>query len=152
MLYRFQSQATKDLIMLEPQGRLFLEILNKPPKGPGILLSADLPAAIHKIQAAIEAEENKQKEELALRAALLDEAPSAAPASLGQTSTQGQGQDQQHAQGHDPGKVPAKAKGKAPHRSNEHPSDTVWLRQRAQPLLDMFRRSIAEKSDVVWGL
>ena len=55
MLYRFQSRATSDLIMLEPQGRLFLEILDKPLKGPGILVVADLPAAIQKIEAAIQA-------------------------------------------------------------------------------------------------
>jgi cyclopropane-fatty-acyl-phospholipid synthase len=105
MLYRFQSRATSDLIMLEPQGRLFLEILDKPVKGPGILVAADLPAAIQKIEAAIQAEDTQK--------------------------TQAQG---------------------APHVDAEEAPEKVWLRQRAKPLLDLLRRSLAAQQDVVWGL
>ncbi|MEP6874884.1 MAG: DUF1840 domain-containing protein [Burkholderiales bacterium] len=32
------------------------------------------------------------------------------------------------------------------------PRDGVTLRQRAWPLVDMMKRSIAEKADVVWGV
>ena len=100
--------------MLEPQGRLFLEILGKPLKGPGILLAADLPEAIAKIEAAIQAEENQLKEAQAIRAALAVQAPKTV--------------------------------------ADERDPDTVWLRQRAKPLLEMFRRSLAANHDVVWGL
>ena len=31
-------------------------------------------------------------------------------------------------------------------------SDTVRLRQRAAPFIDMLRKSVAEKADVVWGV
>jgi hypothetical protein len=64
MLYRFKSRATGDLIMLEPQGRQILEILGKPLTGPGILQALDLPAAIQKIEEAIQVEEARQKEAL----------------------------------------------------------------------------------------
>ena len=32
------------------------------------------------------------------------------------------------------------------------PRDSVTLRQRAWPLVDMMKRSIGEKSDIVWGV
>lgn len=109
MLYRFQSRATSDLIMLEPQGRLFLEILDKPLKGPGILVVADLPAAIQKIEAAIQAEDTQKTEAQGTPRVEEEEAEEAAP-------------------------------------------EKVWLRQRAKPLLDLMRRSLAAQQDVVWGL
>ena len=99
--------------MLEPQGRLFLEILDKPLKGPGILVVADLPAAIQKIEAAIQAEDTQKTE----------------------------------AQG-----TPRLEEEEAEKEAEEAAPEKVWLRQRAKPLLDLMRRSLAAQQDVVWGL
>ena len=56
MLYRFRSRATADLVMLEPQGRRLLTVLGKDPDKPGVLLVADMPAAIQALQADAEAD------------------------------------------------------------------------------------------------
>jgi len=62
MLYKFKSRATADLIMLEPNGRRMLQIIGKPvDEKQGILLPADMPAAITALEAAIEQEEARQK-------------------------------------------------------------------------------------------
>ena len=45
MLYRFKSQATGDLVMLEADGKHLLQIWGKDPSGPGVLLCADMDAA-----------------------------------------------------------------------------------------------------------
>jgi hypothetical protein len=57
MLYKFKSKATGDLIMLEPQGRQLLSIIGKEPTAQGILLVADMPAAMAALQAAVLAQE-----------------------------------------------------------------------------------------------
>ena len=64
MLYKFKSKATSDLIMLEPQGRQILQIIGKDHTDSlvrGILLPADIPAAIVALEAAIAHEDAQQK-------------------------------------------------------------------------------------------
>ena len=56
-LYRFKSRETADLIMLEPHGKRILQVLGKDPAHQGILLAQDMPAAIEKLRAAAQAEE-----------------------------------------------------------------------------------------------
>ena len=63
MLYRFKSKNMGDVIMLEPNGRLMLEIIGKAPGAKGIIFPEDMPAAIQAIEAAIKREElNKDKD------------------------------------------------------------------------------------------
>ena len=57
MLYKFKSQTTGDLIMLEPNGRRVLEIIGKDPAPKGIVLPDQMPAAIAKLEAAVAEEE-----------------------------------------------------------------------------------------------
>ena len=61
MLYKFKSKATGDLIMLEPNGRRVLEIIGKAAGPKGIILAADMPAAISALETAIAAEEAERK-------------------------------------------------------------------------------------------
>ena len=53
MLYKFKSKASGDLIMLEPNGRRVLEIIGKDPAPQGIVLPAQMPAAIAALEAAL---------------------------------------------------------------------------------------------------
>jgi hypothetical protein len=46
MLYRFKSQATGDLVMLEKDGKRLLEVWHKDPSGPGVLLFDDMVSAV----------------------------------------------------------------------------------------------------------
>ena len=57
MLYRFKSKNMGDVIMLEPNGRLMLEIIGKPPGPRGIILPEQMPAAIQALEAEIKREE-----------------------------------------------------------------------------------------------
>lgn len=57
MLYRFQSHATPDLLMLEPVGRQVLKIWGKNPDTAGILLVSDMPQAVAQLRAAVAEEE-----------------------------------------------------------------------------------------------
>lgn len=58
MLYKFKSRATADLIMLEPNGRRMLQIIGKAvDEKQGILLPAEMPAALAALEAAILQEE-----------------------------------------------------------------------------------------------
>jgi len=57
MVYCFKTKAAGDVIMLDQNGKRLLEILGKDPVGPGILLAAQIPAAIEAIQQAVEQEE-----------------------------------------------------------------------------------------------
>ena len=61
MLYKFKSKATGDLIMLEPNGRRGLEIIGKDAGPKGIILPAEMPAAISALEAAIAREEQEEK-------------------------------------------------------------------------------------------
>lgn len=60
MLYKFKSKVTADLIMLEPNGRQILQVIGKDDAQDlrkGILLPADMPAAITALQRAIAQDE-----------------------------------------------------------------------------------------------
>lgn len=57
MLYKFKSKATGDLIMLEPQGRQILSLIGKEPGPKGIILPAEMMAAITALQEAVLREE-----------------------------------------------------------------------------------------------
>ncbi|BDI08204.1 DUF1840 domain-containing protein [Sphaerotilus microaerophilus] len=57
MLYKFKSKATADLIMTEPVGDRLLRLIGREPAPQGILLLADMPAALEALHAAIEADE-----------------------------------------------------------------------------------------------
>jgi hypothetical protein len=53
MLYKFKSKNAGDVIMLEPNGRKLLELIGKDAGPTGIILAAQMPAAIQALQAAI---------------------------------------------------------------------------------------------------
>ena len=59
MIYKFHSKATGDVIMLGPQGDHMLRVLGREPAEKGIVEADDLPGAITKLQAAIDAEVEK---------------------------------------------------------------------------------------------
>jgi hypothetical protein len=106
MLYKFQSRAAADLLMLEPQGRRILQIIGKHEESRrGILRPAEMLAAI-----------------AALEAAMVDEERQAAEARENETD------------------------------DGSNADETVSLRQRATPLIEMLRRSLAAGKDVVWGV
>lgn len=54
MLYRFKSEVTADIIMLEPNGQQILEIIGKSIDRQGIILPEHMQLAIEKLQLAIE--------------------------------------------------------------------------------------------------
>jgi len=55
MLYRFKSQATEDIVMMEGNARQLLEIVGKP-SSKGILTVEQLPAAIAALESAVKAD------------------------------------------------------------------------------------------------
>ena len=61
MLYKFKSKNAGDLIMLEANGRRVLEAIGKDAGPTGIILAAQMPAAIEALNAAIALEESTQK-------------------------------------------------------------------------------------------
>jgi hypothetical protein len=61
MLYKFKSKAAGDLIMLEPNGRRVLEVIGKDAGPKGIILPAEMPGAISKLEQAIASEEAEHK-------------------------------------------------------------------------------------------
>ncbi len=59
-MYKFKSRAAGDLIMLEPNGRQILTILGRTDAASqtqGILLPEDMPQALQKLEAAVQADE-----------------------------------------------------------------------------------------------
>ena len=60
MLYKFKSKATGDLILLEPQGRQFLQLIGKAVEPKGIIEAEQMPEAIKALQDAVAAEELQQ--------------------------------------------------------------------------------------------
>ena len=60
MLYKFKSKAAGDLILLEPQGKQFLQLIGKTVQAKGIIEPGDMPAAIAALQAAIAQQEAEQ--------------------------------------------------------------------------------------------
>lgn len=67
MLFKFKSKITGDLIMLESNGRRVLQIIGKDPSQAGIILPAQIPAALSALISAI-AQEEKTNEESKLAA------------------------------------------------------------------------------------
>jgi hypothetical protein len=63
MIYKFKSPATGDLIMLGPNGDQMLRVLGREPAAQGIIETADMPAALAALQAAIAADEQPREEE-----------------------------------------------------------------------------------------
>lgn len=62
MLYRFKARNTGDVVMLEPNGRQLLEIIGKDPGPKGIVLAAQMPAAMAALEAAIARDEAEERE------------------------------------------------------------------------------------------
>jgi hypothetical protein len=107
MLYKFKSKAAGDLILLEPQGKQFLQLIGKPVQAQGIIEPQEMLAAIAALQAAIAAQEAEQQ--LA--------------------------------------KEQAKEKGQpAP------VFESISLRQRCKPIIDMLTRCQREHQPIVWGV
>ena len=76
-MYKFKSRAAGDLIMLEPNGRQILAIIGKldsPAEHQGILLPADMPAAIVALEAAV-AEDEIRRAQLTQQAQDAGEVP-----------------------------------------------------------------------------
>ena len=65
MLYKFKSKATGDLILLEPQGRQFLQLIGKAVEPKGIIEAEQMPQAIKALQDAVAAEELQLAEAVA---------------------------------------------------------------------------------------
>ena len=61
MLYKFRSKNAGDVIMLEANGRKVLEVIGKDAGPTGIILAAQMPAAVEALQAAIKLEESTQQ-------------------------------------------------------------------------------------------
>jgi hypothetical protein len=57
MLFKFKSQVTSDLIMLEPDARRLLRIMLGHDPDKGIILVKDLPAVIVKLETAVAQDE-----------------------------------------------------------------------------------------------
>ncbi|MDO8774644.1 MAG: DUF1840 domain-containing protein [Burkholderiaceae bacterium] len=57
MIFKFKSKIEGDLIMLEFSARHILQIIGKEPSPQGIILPADMPAAIAALEQAIAREE-----------------------------------------------------------------------------------------------
>ncbi len=107
MLYKFKSPAAGDLIMLEPNGRRVLEAIGKDAGSQGIILAADMGAAISALEQAVAQEDADHKAAVAL----------------------------------------AESKGEVTPKQ-----DTVSLRQRALPFIEMLKRCSAAGKDIVWGV
>lgn len=56
MLYQFKSQATADVVMLEPNARQLLDVIGKTPSPQGIVTVDQIPAAISALETAIHRE------------------------------------------------------------------------------------------------
>ena len=65
MLYKFKSKATGDLILLEPQGRQFLQLIGKTVEPKGIIEADQMPDAIKALQEAVKAQEAAQAQAIA---------------------------------------------------------------------------------------
>lgn len=62
MIYKFKSDVTGNLIMMESDGDRLLRILGKEPAAQGIIELATLPAAIKALKAAIAQEETQPRQ------------------------------------------------------------------------------------------
>ena len=107
MLYKFKSKAAGDLILLEPQGRQFLQLIGKAVEPKGIIEADQMPDAIKALQDAVATEELQQADAVAQ----------------------------------------AKAQGQTPPTF-----ETISLRQRTKPIIDMLQRCYKAGQPVVWGV
>jgi hypothetical protein len=112
MLFKFKSKACADLIMLEADGRRILRAMIGQEPHKGIVLVADMPAALQRLEAAVAEDEARRK-------------------ALAEQMARGELDKSQH---------------------SEEALPAVRLAQRAMPMLDMLRRSLAEEADLVWGV
>jgi len=53
MLYRFKSQATADIVMLQNTGEQLLAIIGKPIEAKGVITVAQMPAALAALEQAV---------------------------------------------------------------------------------------------------
>jgi len=106
-MYRFQSKADGDVLMMAPVGDQILRIIGREPSPKGIIESAAIPAAITSLEQAIAVVDSDRHHARTAGRDDDDEAGGAAAVGLG---------------------------------------------QRAWPLLEMMRRSLAERADIVWGV
>ena len=65
MLFKFKSKAAGDLILLEPQGRQFLQLIGKTVEPKGIIEPEHMQAAISALQEAVKAQEEAQAQAIA---------------------------------------------------------------------------------------
>ncbi len=121
MLYRFKSKAAADVVMVQAHGDRVLQAMGREPAPQGIVTVGQMGSVIARLRAAIEADE-------------LARSPGAS-ASTGAP---------------DAGGSATRAASPADEDDLRRP-DTVALRQRAWPMLDLLQRSLAESADVVWG-
>mgnify|MGYP003576447342 CR=1 FL=1 len=61
MIYKFKSKAAGDVIMTGPSGDQILGIIGKEPAAKGIVLPADMPAAIAALEHAVQEDEAARK-------------------------------------------------------------------------------------------
>ena len=61
MLYRFKSQATADVVMLEPNARQLLDIVGKAAGSRGIFTVDQIPAALSALEAAVHGEAEQHR-------------------------------------------------------------------------------------------
>ena len=73
MLYKFKSKAAADLIMLEPDARRLLKIMQGEPQAKGIVTVSQLPEVIARLQAAVQEEELRLKAWQEQRQQLVDQ-------------------------------------------------------------------------------
>lgn len=57
MIYKFRSKAASDVIMMGPNGDQVLRLIGREPATMGIVETADMPAAIAALRAAVERDE-----------------------------------------------------------------------------------------------
>jgi len=107
MIYKFKSKAAGDLILLEPQGKQFLQLIGKQVDAKGIIEPQDMPAAIAALQAAIATQEAEQ---LAAKEHAIEKGQ---PAPV---------------------------------------FESISLRQRCKPIIDMLTRCQREQQPIVWGV
>jgi len=65
MLYKFKSKAAGDLILLEPQGKHFLQLIGKAVEPKGIIEAEHMTAAIAALQTAVKTQEQAQAQVVA---------------------------------------------------------------------------------------
>ncbi len=119
MLFKFKSKANGDLIMLEPNGRRVLQIIGKDPSSTGIILPAQMPAALAALESAIASEEAAITE---AKAAAKLNAKNAFSDEIETTKT------------------------------TYSSSDTVPLRLRALPFMELLKSSHSAGVEIVWGV